>query len=67
MKDETVHRERAGDVGTLATLGGLPTPTERRIFIVCILLCVMMRKRRLMVVHLDCLAPYVGTAQDKQE
>jgi hypothetical protein len=41
-KEETAHRVRAGDVGALATLGGLPTPTKRRIFIVCILLCVIM-------------------------
>jgi hypothetical protein len=36
---ETAHRLRAGDVGALATLDREPAPTERRIFIVCILLC----------------------------
>jgi hypothetical protein len=37
--EETAHRVIARDVGALATLGSLPAPTERRIFIVCILLC----------------------------
>jgi hypothetical protein len=41
-KEETAHRVRAGDVKTPATLSSLPTQTERRIFIVCILWCVMM-------------------------
>jgi hypothetical protein len=37
--EETAHKLRAGDVGAPATLGRLPAPTERRIFIVWILLC----------------------------
>jgi hypothetical protein len=44
-KEETTDRLRAGDVGALATLGSLPAPTERRIFIVCILLCVDVEKK----------------------
>jgi hypothetical protein len=44
----------------------LPAPTEKRIFIVCILLRVMMWKRRLMVVYLNRLTPYHGTARDTQ-
>jgi hypothetical protein len=65
MKDETAHRVRAGDLEVLATLGSLPAPTERMIFNVCILLCVMMWKRRLMVIHLDQLASCQGTAWDE--
>jgi hypothetical protein len=65
-KKENAHRVRAGDVGAPATLGSLPAPTERRIFIVCILLCVMMWKRSLMVVNLDQLAPYERTAQNER-
>jgi hypothetical protein len=45
-KEETAHRVRTGDVGAPATLGSLPSPTERRIFIFCILGCVMMWKER---------------------
>jgi hypothetical protein len=66
MKEETTHRLRAGDVGAPATLGSLPAPTERRIFIVCILLCVTMWKIRLMAVHLDRLASYVETTWDER-
>jgi hypothetical protein len=55
-KEEAAHRIRVGDVRIPVTLGSSPAPTKRRIFIVCILLCVMMWKRRLMVVHLDRLA-----------
>jgi hypothetical protein len=65
-KEETAHRVPAGDEGAPATLGSLPTPIKRKTFIVCILLCVMMLKRRLMVVHLDQLAPYEGTAWNKR-
>jgi hypothetical protein len=54
------------DAGAPTPLGSLSTPTERRIFIICILLFVMMWKRKLMIVQLDRLAPYVGTARDKQ-
>jgi hypothetical protein len=39
-KEETMHKLRARDVGGLATLDSLSTLTERRIFIVCILLCI---------------------------
>jgi hypothetical protein len=50
-KDETAHRVRAGDVGALATLGSF-VPTDW--------------KSIMMVINLDWLAPYEGTAQDKQ-
>jgi hypothetical protein len=56
---------KTGAVGAPATIGNLPPPTERRIFIVCIMLCVMMWKRRMMIVKLDQLAPCDGTAQDE--
>jgi hypothetical protein len=60
---ETAHRVRAGDVQAQATLSSLPAPNKKRIFIVCILLCVMTWKRRMIVAHLDRLAPYEGTAR----
>jgi hypothetical protein len=47
-------------------LGTLSVPTERRILIVCILLCVVMGKSRLMIVNLDRLAPHKGTARDER-
>jgi hypothetical protein len=46
MKEETACRVRARDVGALATLGSWPTLTKRRLFIVCILWCVMIWKER---------------------
>lgn len=50
-KEETAHRVRARDVGASTTLGPFAC-TER--------------KRRIMVVHLDRLAPYEGTGWDKR-
>jgi hypothetical protein len=41
-KEETAHIVRAGDAEAPATVGSLPAQTEKRIFIVCILMCVMM-------------------------
>jgi hypothetical protein len=64
-KRRGAHRVKARDDETPATLGSLSTLTERRISIICILLWVMTWKRRLVVVHLDQLAPYEGTAWDK--
>jgi hypothetical protein len=43
MKEETAHRVRAGDTGTLAALGSFAATS---------------RKSRMMVINLDQLAPY---------
>jgi hypothetical protein len=43
MKEETAHRVRAGDVGTVATLGSFAATDQ---------------KSRMMVINLDQLAPY---------
>jgi hypothetical protein len=45
-KEETAHRVGTGDVRARATLGILPALTKRKIFIVCILWCVIMWKER---------------------
>jgi hypothetical protein len=45
-KDENAHRVRDGDVKAPATLSSSPIQTERRIFIVCILWCIMIWKER---------------------
>jgi hypothetical protein len=65
-KEETARKVRAGDVGAPTTPGGLAAPTERRVFIICILLCVILWKIWLMIVYLDRLAPFVGTARDER-
>jgi hypothetical protein len=67
MKGENGDRVTAREEGAPATLGSLPTLAKRKIFTVCILLCVMMWKERLMAVHLDRLAPYERTAWDERE
>jgi hypothetical protein len=55
---KTAHRARAGDVRAQATPGSLSAPTERRIFIVYILWCVMMYvERKMIVVCQDLLIP----------
>jgi nitroreductase len=51
MKYETPHRVRAIDIGALATLGNFAPIDGKSI---------------MMVINLDLLAPYEGTAQDKQ-
>jgi hypothetical protein len=50
-KEETAHGVRAGDVGAPATLGTFAP---------------LYRKSRIMVVHLDRLALYEGTARDER-
>jgi hypothetical protein len=50
-KEETAHRVRTGDVGALTILGSFVSTK---------------RKRRMMVINLDRLAPCVGTARDEQ-
>jgi hypothetical protein len=52
MNEETADTVTVRDVGAPATLGSLLALTERRIFIVCILLC-QDEEKRLMVVYLD--------------
>jgi hypothetical protein len=46
MNEVTAHTARAGDVRAQAAPGSLPSPNERRIFVVYILWCVMMWKER---------------------
>jgi hypothetical protein len=49
-KEEAAHRARAGGVGALITLGSSGHNNRRKI----------------MVINLDLLAPYEGTARDEQ-
>jgi hypothetical protein len=59
-KEETPQRVRAGDVGEPEAPGSLSAQTERRIFVLCFLLCVMM------VVIVDRLAARDKRRQRKQ-
>jgi hypothetical protein len=51
VKEETAHNLRAREVGAPTTLGTLACSP---------------RERRMMVIHLDRLAPYQGTAWNEQ-
>jgi hypothetical protein len=51
MKDETAHRVGSGNVGALTTPGSFACTKQ---------------KSRMMVIHLDRLAPSEGTARDER-
>jgi hypothetical protein len=51
-KEETAHRVRAIHVGALTTLGSSE--------------CTNQKRRMMMMIYLDHLAPYEGTAWDKR-
>jgi hypothetical protein len=65
-KEETAQKVSAGDAEASATSDNLPALTKRRIFLVCILLCVMMWTTWLMVVGLDRLVLYEGITWDER-
>jgi hypothetical protein len=66
MKEESGHKVRVGYVRAPAILSSLPAPTERRTVTVLFLLCLMVWERKLMLVHLNRLAPYQGAAGDER-
>jgi hypothetical protein len=68
-KEKSTHRVRDGDVGAPTALGSFAhTNQEKDMHCLhpAILLCVMMWKGRLMLVSLDRLTPYVGTARHER-